>query len=69
VRIDEDMFDDVVDVLGELVWERAEIKEVLEVINADTVWLAMQVAGKNGRLERPVMEGFEFFALENGIAV
>ena len=71
VRIDDDKFDDVVDVLGSLAWERVDVKEVLEAINADAVWLAMEIAGANKKLDLPKtgMKGFEFVKIKCGIAV
>lgn len=69
VRIEDDMFDEVVDVLGILVWEREDVKTALEVVNRDAVWLAKWVAGKSAALERPVMEGYEFVAIDTSIAV
>ncbi|KAE8442116.1 hypothetical protein EG329_003822 [Mollisiaceae sp. DMI_Dod_QoI] len=59
VRIEDEMFDEVLEVLGGLVWERESVKEVLEKVNADAVWLFMQSTGRNRTLETPVMEGYQ----------
>ncbi|KAL2064186.1 hypothetical protein VTL71DRAFT_4680 [Oculimacula yallundae] len=69
VRIEDESYDEVVEILGGLVWERGEVRSVLEAINADAVWLHLQVHGRNGRVERPVMEGFEFLSLDNVVLV
>lgn len=63
VEIEDDMFDEVVDVLGILVWEREDVRTVLELVNGDAIWLAQWVAEKSVTLARPVMEGYEFVAI------
>lgn len=69
VRIEDEKFDDVLFILGSLVWEREEVREVLERVNRDAVWLHLQVAGRNKGLEGPVVEGYEFAKLGDGIVV
>ncbi|OWP07444.1 hypothetical protein B2J93_4973 [Marssonina coronariae] len=65
VRLEDEMFDDVVDVLGALVWERTSVRDALSAVNADAVWLAMQINGRNRRVETPVSGEFEFAALDS----
>ena len=60
VRIDDDMFDDVLELLGDLLCHRQELRDALEVVNGDAVWLVLQGLGKNRRLDQPVVEGFTF---------
>ncbi|KAG4438837.1 hypothetical protein IFR05_005677 [Cadophora sp. M221] len=60
VRVEDEVFDEVVDVLGALVWEREGVRRALEAVNEDAVWLVMQVYGRNAKVETPVMEGFTF---------
>lgn len=63
VQVEEGMFDDVLEVLGEQVLrERREVRSVMERVNADAVWLVLWLAdeGKMERVERPVLEGYEF---------
>jgi hypothetical protein len=67
VRIEDEMFDEVVEVLGDLVWEREVVKRTLDEVNRDAVWLAMQIAGKNKDLETPVIDGYTFLALNNSV--
>ncbi|CZT06788.1 uncharacterized protein RCO7_07221 [Rhynchosporium graminicola] len=69
VRIEDESFDEVVEVLGTLVWERESVRTALEAVNVDAVWLAMQVNGRHGIVETPVMGGFEFLALDDGVLV
>lgn len=63
VRIDDEMFDEVVEVLADVIPRRKDVRDVLSLVNADAVWLAMQVAGENDEIERPVLKGYEFAAL------
>lgn len=67
VSSDDEMFDEVVEVLGALVWESDGVKSALEAVNADAVWLAMQMHGKSTKVETPVVEGFRFAKLGSGI--
>jgi hypothetical protein len=64
VRIDDEMFDEVVELLTDLIPARREVRDALSIINADAVWLAMQIAGKNEKIEVPVLNGYEFAALD-----
>jgi hypothetical protein len=69
VRIGDDMFDEVLDVLAELVLERREVRETLEVVNGDAVWLVLWKQGKVGRMrETPRMEGRRFVELGSVMA-
>ncbi|KAG9229213.1 putative TEL2-interacting protein 1 [Amylocarpus encephaloides] len=64
VRVEDGMFDDVVEVLGDLLWERERVREALSGPNgnADAVWLAC--LGRGGGVEQvfnvPDMEGNNF---------
>lgn len=60
VRIDDGMFDEVLELFGDLIWHRDELRVSLEAVNSDSVWLVLQDMGKNRRLEQPVFEGFTF---------
>ena len=64
VRIDDEMFDEVVELLEDLIPVRRDVHDALSLVNPDAVWLAMQTAGKNEKIERPMLEGYEFAALE-----
>jgi hypothetical protein len=63
VRIDDEMFDEIVELLQDLIPVRRDVRDALSLVNADAVWLAMQIAGKKEDMERPVLKGYEFAAL------
>jgi hypothetical protein len=67
VKIADGMFDEVLDLFGDLVWERAELRESLDAVNSDAVWLFLQGMGKNKRLEQPVCEGFTFVGVDTAV--
>lgn len=69
VRVDDDMFDEVLEVLRSVVVERGEVRKVLEEGNADAVWFVMQRAGKNETREMPIVEGYTFAVLESGVEI
>ena len=57
VRIDDEMFDEIVELLQDLIPVRRDVRDALSLVNADAVWLAMQIAGKKEDMERPVLKG------------
>ena len=64
VRIGDEMFDEVLELLQNLVPVRDDVREVLEVINGDAVWLALLKMGRIGKVrEAPRMEGRKFVEL------
>lgn len=69
VRIDDGMFDEVLELLGDLIWQREELRVIFEVVNSDAVWLALQGLGNNKRLDQPVMEGFTFAKVDTLVLV
>ena len=65
VMVEDEMFDEVLEVLGmEEVERRENLRAALEVVNADAVWLGMQSKGRHGRVAVPVVEGYTFAALD-----
>ncbi|MCV5090725.1 hypothetical protein OFC13_29285, partial [Escherichia coli] len=48
VRVDDEMFDEILEVVVDVLHEpeRRELKEALETINADAVWLALYERGR-----------------------
>jgi hypothetical protein len=68
VRIDDRMFDDVLEIFGDLVWQRENIKAASDVVNSDAVWLILQNLGKNKRLDTPTMEGFTFTRIDTTLS-
>jgi hypothetical protein len=57
VRVDDDMFDDILELVVDVLPQHAELKEALETVNVDAVWLALYERGMvaEGR-EPPVVE-------------
>ncbi len=67
VRISDEMFDDLLEMVGECLETRRDVREALEVVNSDAVWLEMERRGMGagaGAGEVPVVEGFEFKSIE-----
>ncbi|OAA76248.1 HEAT repeat protein [Akanthomyces lecanii RCEF 1005] len=63
VRIDDAMFDDVLDLLVDVLDKKPDAKEALEVINADAVWLALYERGMTAWQAAPKVEGASFIEL------
>jgi hypothetical protein len=67
VRLEDDMFDDILGLVVDVLPQHPELREALETINADAVWLAMYERGMAQAKEAPVVEGVEFrFARMDG---
>ncbi|KAK1750763.1 armadillo-type protein [Echria macrotheca] len=60
VRVDDDMFDEILDLVGDVFPRNERLREALEVVNADAVWLALYERGLVSPGPVPVMEGVEF---------
>lgn len=62
VRVEDGMFDEMLEVVADVVPRNDALREAFEVVNADAVWLAMYERG--GQVEvgkaAPVMEGVRF---------
>jgi len=67
VRLDDIMFDDILALVVDVLPQRPELREALEAVNADAVWLAMYERGLAPVLEVPTipegLEGFSFAPL------
>lgn len=63
VRIDEAVFDEVLDMLGDSLERGAEVREALEAINADAVWLWRYERGLIEPLATPSVPGVTFIAM------
>jgi hypothetical protein len=64
VRLDDEMFDEVLGILRDLVVAREDVRSAFEVVNSDSVWLALQIIGENKPLEIPIVEGYRFASLD-----
>ena len=62
VRVEDEMFDEVLDILGDSLHAREDVRSALGIVNRDAVCLALHVAGKDRRLKTPVLKGYEFAA-------
>lgn len=60
VQVDEDMFDQVLDLLSDTLEKSQEVREALETINPDAVWLVRYERGYIESLPTPKMEGVKF---------
>lgn len=61
VRLPDEIFDDILDLLAEALEKDGEVREALETINADAVWLVRYQRGEvEEMMTTPVMEGFTF---------
>ncbi|KAL2752610.1 hypothetical protein ACRALDRAFT_2029804 [Sodiomyces alcalophilus JCM 7366] len=60
VRIDSEMFDEVLELLADRLERDPEVREALEIINPDAVWYALYEMGLIDPLPTPVMEGVKF---------
>lgn len=60
VRLPDDMFEDILDILAEVLERSAEVREALETVNPDAVWLVRYERGYAERLPTPQMEGVVF---------
>ena len=66
-RVEEEVFDDMLEMAGEHLLERGELREALEARNPDAVWLAMARSGQIREMPpRPQLDGFEFKPIELG---
>ncbi|RCI15779.1 hypothetical protein L249_2970 [Ophiocordyceps polyrhachis-furcata BCC 54312] len=62
VRVEDQMFDDILDLLSDVLETNGEVREALETINADAVWL---VRYERGHIEPlPTPEGADFVAMK-----
>ncbi|KAH7159913.1 armadillo-type protein [Dactylonectria estremocensis] len=64
VDVDEEMFDDVLDLLSEALERNKQARDALEMVNADAVWLARYERGAVEWQETPQMDGVEYVEME-----
>lgn len=60
VRISDDIFDEILDLLGFLLCTRSDIKDALSSSNADAVWLSMYCLGQTPEMEHPALGEYPF---------
>ncbi|QYT00549.1 hypothetical protein H0G86_007630 [Trichoderma simmonsii] len=64
VRVEDDMFDEILDLLADVMEKNQEVREALEVINADAVWAVRYERGLVEWTPAPVLEGVVFPEME-----
>ncbi|OPB41509.1 hypothetical protein A0O28_0082290 [Trichoderma guizhouense] len=64
VRVEDDMFDEILDLLADVMEKNQEVREALEVINADAVWAVRYERGLVEWTPAPVLEGVVFAEME-----
>ena len=67
VRIDDDMFDEALEILAELIGSREDVRNAFSVVNADAVWLQELRQGQLPRMETPVMVDIKFADFDSGV--
>lgn len=60
VRIEDFMFDEILELFGDLLRDREDIRVTLSVVNANAVWLNDYTHGWIVDLKVPRLEGYEF---------
>ncbi|KAI8715425.1 hypothetical protein NCS52_01050100 [Fusarium sp. LHS14.1] len=63
VHVDEDMFDDILDLLSDVLERNVGVREALEAVNGDAVWLVRYERGNVEPLPTPRMDGIVFAAM------
>ncbi|KAK4146220.1 armadillo-type protein [Dichotomopilus funicola] len=80
VRLEDDMFDDILDLVADVLPQQPALRRALEAVNADAVWLVLYERGMGEIIrERPVWEeeggdregegGLEFVSLKEVVVV
>ncbi|KAF4123189.1 TELO2-interacting protein 1 [Geosmithia morbida] len=65
VRLSEQMFEDILDILVEVAERSNEVRTALEIVNPDAVWLALYERGHNGmgEMTTPKMDDVVFVSI------
>ncbi|KAM3081908.1 hypothetical protein ACMFMG_004374 [Clarireedia jacksonii] len=69
VGVNDEAFDDVLDILSDIIKDRADVRDALSTANADAVWLLLLQAGGLPQLKTPVLEGYQFLPLDRTIEI
>lgn len=57
--VNDDAFDDVLDLLARIIPDRSDVRDVLSAVNADAVWLVLQ-SGLSREIQIPSLDGYVF---------
>ncbi|KAF4341422.1 hypothetical protein FBEOM_4670 [Fusarium beomiforme] len=63
VQVDEEMFDDILELLSDVLERNVEVREALEAVNGDAVWLSRYERGNVEWLPTPQMDGVQFMPM------
>jgi hypothetical protein len=63
VQVDEEMFDDILDLLSDVLERNVQVREALEAVNGDAVWLSRYERGNVEQQPTPQMDGVKFTAM------
>lgn len=68
VKVEDEMFDEILELVVDVLPGQKELKDAMETVNGDAVWLGLYERGLLRGLEvkQPVMEGFGFVRVEVG---
>ncbi|KAK4661514.1 uncharacterized protein QC763_705120 [Podospora pseudopauciseta] len=68
VKVEDEMFDEILELVIDVLPGQKELKDAMETVNGDAVWLGLYERGLLRGLEvkQPVMEGFGFVRVEVG---
>ncbi|KAF7897657.1 uncharacterized protein EAF01_008623 [Botrytis porri] len=59
--VNDDAFDDILDLLATIIPDRSDVRDVLSAVNADAVWLVLQ-SGLRRKIRIPSLDGYIFQA-------
>jgi len=68
VRLDDDVFDQILDILADTLAHNDKSRKALEAINADAVWLALYQTGQAEWKQAPALDGVTFAQMERQVA-
>lgn len=68
VRLSDEMFDQILELLVEVLERSQEVREALEDVNADAVWLARYERGFVEWLPEPKMDGVAFVPMSHNVS-
>ncbi|KAK6595779.1 heat repeat protein [Botrytis cinerea] len=57
--VNDDAFDDVLDLLARIIPDRRDVRDVLSAVNSDAVWLVLQ-SGSRREIQIPSLDGYMF---------
>lgn len=65
VRLEDEIFDNLLDLLGSLAWEKDEIKNAMKAVNPDALWLVKYMSGGIELQATPILDDHKFVQYNN----